>query len=121
VLQHVPAPRGIVLMDRLLDRLDDGGVGVIHLTYARRASKMRKLLHWARQRIPLINAGVNIGQGRAPFAATMQMNTYSLDHVFQHLQERNCHNLVLRFSDHDGWLGVLVMFVKRSTHDREIW
>jgi SAM-dependent methyltransferase len=120
VLQHLPAPRGMMLMDRLIDRLDRGGVGVIHLTYARRASSLRKLLHWARQRIPFVNAAVNVIQGHSPFAPTMQMNTYDLNSVFQRLQDRRCHNVLLRFSDHGGWFGLFLMFEKQPLTDFEM-
>jgi SAM-dependent methyltransferase len=120
VLQHLPAPRGMMLVDRLIDHLDPGGVGVIHLTYAQRASGLRKLLHWARQRVPFVNATVNVTRGRSPFAPTMQMNTYNLNSIFQRLQDGQCHNLVLRFSDHGGWLGVFLMFVKQRLTDVEV-
>src|SRR5947208_14390075 len=35
VLQHITCRRGEAIVEQLLDRLQDGGVGVLHLTYHR--------------------------------------------------------------------------------------
>jgi SAM-dependent methyltransferase len=113
VLQHISPARGFVLFDELVRRVEPGGVGVLHLTFARRASTLRKAVNWSRKRIPGVNPLVNVAQRRSPRAPLMQMNLYDLNRVFRRLMAAGCHDVVVRFSDHAGWRGVVLFFVRR--------
>src|SRR3954452_21332249 len=55
VLQHVPRRRGMEIISRLVDLVVVGGVGVLHVQYARDASPLRKGLNWARRYVPGAN------------------------------------------------------------------
>ena len=119
VLQHIPTQRGLSLIRALVDLLSDGGVGVLHLTYARRTARMRKaVVHWMRKTIPLVNGLVNVIQGRPFRDAMMQMNSYDMNQICLVLQEKGCNNVCMRFTDHGGHLGVVLFFMKEATGKR---
>lgn len=114
VLQHIPARRGLRLTRALVDLLSDGGIGALHYTYARRASGVRKAVHWLRKNVPGANGLVNVVQGRLFNDAMIQMNAYDLNEICLILQEKGCNNVSLRFTDHGGHLGVAFVFLKQS-------
>jgi len=47
----------------------------------------------------------------------MQMNNYSLNEIGRMLQQKNCHNVVLRFTKHGNNLGVVFLFKKEARAD----
>jgi SAM-dependent methyltransferase len=112
VLQHIPARRGLRLIRRLVDLLADGGAGVLHCVYARRASGVRKVVNWMRKTLPLVNNLVNVVQGRPLGEVMMQMNAYNLNAVCATLQEAGCPGAGLHFTDHGGHWGVIFVFIK---------
>lgn len=114
VFQHIPPERGVVILRAMMDRLVDGGVGVLHFTYARRAPALRRLVHRMRKSVPLVNGIVNIVQGRSFLYPMMQMNHYSLNRVFSVLDESGCGGAYARFTDHGGHLGAILFFQKNA-------
>jgi len=53
-------------------------------------------------------------RGRPWSRPLMQMNSYPLGQVLRLLYDRKCHNVVIRFTNHDGHHGVILMFQKRE-------
>jgi SAM-dependent methyltransferase len=112
VLQHIPVARGMVLFGRLLELLNDGGVGVLHLTYhsvelrarehegiwVRRLA--RNFLHWTGLR------------RRPPEPPPMLMGEYPLNEVFRLLHEAGARQLWAEMTNHGGPLGLNLMFRK---------
>jgi SAM-dependent methyltransferase len=114
VLQHIPPSKGELLIRTLIHRLAGEGVGVLQLTYYRRASPMRRVLHWMRRHVPGVHNVANLVQGRGVQYPLMDMYNYDLNRVLAILQELGCHECHVRFTDHGGHLGVVLFFVKRS-------
>lgn len=112
VLQHIEVWRGESLVAAMIDRLQDGGVGVIHMTYHRKAPRIRKIVHRARKTLPLVNGLVNLVQGERFSLPMMQMNDYSLNRIFLVLHENGCGNINMHFTNHGGHLGVILFFQK---------
>ena len=88
VFQHIPVRRGERIFENLMAHLKDGGVCVIHFTYAKDRS-VEKLVPWIKKHIPLSKYLSNLVKGRNLFAPEMQMNTYDLNKLFFILQESN--------------------------------
>jgi trans-aconitate methyltransferase len=112
VFQHLPPRRGLSILRAMMDRLADGGVGALHFTYARDASWFRKLVHWSRKKLPLINSLVNVAQGRPPFYPLMPMNVYNLNSICEVLQARGCTTAALLFSQDHDYRSAFIIFQK---------
>ena len=123
VFQHIPVDRGYRLLRRLLSLLDEGGIGALHFTYstlppgcAFTLTSIRGFLRYLRYRIYFVNGIVNLIQGysfEGPLPI-MQMNEYDLSAIHKLLYENKCGEVYTRFTDHDGALGVLLFFRKKS-------
>jgi SAM-dependent methyltransferase len=120
VFQHIPRRRGERLLSRLLERLEDGGVGALHFTYAR-AGRGIRWIDWARKSLPLLNGLVNILVLRLPFRYPLvQMNVYNLGVVFRILHHAGCHPVVATptvhvFSGKVTTYGTMLYFRKTPT------
>jgi SAM-dependent methyltransferase len=112
VFQHIPPTRGEAIVDRLIRHLAPGGVGALHFTYAKRIPRWKRIALEVRKSVPLAHNVANLLQ-RRPFGyPLMQMNDYDLNRLMRVLQDRGCHRVHLRFSDHGGFLGVVLFFQK---------
>jgi len=130
VLQHIPCERGQQLVVKLLDRLNAGGVGVLHLTYSKEVYKERIFSVWSAS---APGSSVEITEGfravrswlriyprdffRKLFrrgGTVMQMNPYTLNPIFHCLQSSGIRRMHLEFTDHGGEYGVLLFFQKSS-------
>jgi ubiquinone/menaquinone biosynthesis C-methylase UbiE len=112
VFQHIPPIRGIQIFRSLLARLANGGVGVLHFTYERRASYRRRIAYWIRNRVPIANGFVNLARGRSWSYPFMQMNNYRMNQILAILQDAGCEDVTIRFTDHGGHLGAILVFRK---------
>jgi SAM-dependent methyltransferase len=114
VLQHVPPRKGERLIAALIDALAEGGVGALHVTFANDLRRRTRLLRWARRSLPFVHSMLNWKDGKPVDAPWMQMNHYDLNRVFRLLEERGCHDCVVRFTKHFGHRGVMLFFRKVS-------
>jgi hypothetical protein len=112
VFQHIPPRRGKVILQNLIGKLQENGIGVLHFTYFGKESSGRKLLIDAYKSIPFLWGLRNLVKGRTVNDPMMQMNEYSLNDLFKILQESGCHRCHIRFTDH-GMYGVIIFFQKR--------
>jgi SAM-dependent methyltransferase len=122
VFQHIPCPRGEAIARRLLQLLNDGGVGVLHFTYFKmprsRRHKLRRIIEWLRlYRLASAIRGCAAGlyrtlTGRAWGDAEMQMNPYNLNAIFLALQQAGVRRIHLEYTDHGGNFGVILFFQK---------
>ena len=120
VFQHIPPRRGMAIFRRLIGLLADGGVGVVHFTYYRRTSALRRLAYWMRRKVPLFNALLNLLVLKKPFRDPLvQMNEYELGAVFRVLQEKGCHRCFVRFTLDAGGktdtYGTVIFFEKKAS------
>jgi len=113
VFQHIPRDRGMRLLEALLNRLADGGVGVLHFTHAttglRRAhhGPLRLVLGMAAR-----SARRLLGRRESVDRPVMQMNSYDLNTLMLRLQHAGVSRLWVEFTDHGGERGVVLFFRK---------
>ena len=112
VFQHIPPRRGERIFERLVAILNDGGVGAIHFTYFKRASKLSKVIGFLGTKAPFGAKLINLLQKRKINSPIMQMNDYNVNTILRILQENNCHKIHLRFTQHSRHYGVIVFFQK---------
>lgn len=112
VFQHIAPARGERIFRAMLDRLEEGGIGVAHFTFAKRLPAWRRWAQTAAARIPYLYSVTNLLRGRAFSYPLMQMNRYDLNRLFTILMDGKCHEVYTLFSDHGGHLGVVLYFRK---------
>jgi 2-polyprenyl-3-methyl-5-hydroxy-6-metoxy-1,4-benzoquinol methylase len=120
VMQHIAPDRGFRLLARFVDLLDPDGIGIIHVTYAnaRRTPLARRLVTTAYERVPLAYNLRNVAK-RQPFnSPSMHMHRYDLNEVFRLLQEAECHDVHVRFTEASHYnhpiYGTILFFKKRG-------
>ncbi len=112
VFQHIPATRGEKIFVRLMERLEDGGVGVLHFTYRIPNSTSSALLLLVRKYVPLTKNLMNLIKGRPFHYPGMEMHSYSINHLVLAMQQAHIPGCYTEFTDHGGSLGILVYFKK---------
>lgn len=111
VFQHMKVARGEAIFAQLLGRLAPGGIGVLHFTYAK--SRLGQTLRGiVVSRVPFGSYLFNLFKGMRPSAPHLQMNNYRLDRLFLLLQRARIADLHMEFTDHGGYLGVVLYFRK---------
>ncbi len=121
VLQHIPSRRGMRVVHRLLESLSDGGVCVLHATYAHREAACpdadAPLARRARQslrRLAWRNAGPLMRcvrprvdrSGPAPITSY----EYDLNELFRVVQEAGIRHIDIEYTEHAGLYGVILFF-----------
>ena len=141
VFQHVPCSRGIRIFRRLVELLNEGGVGAVHCTYSRSSfpidmeaanyipaasggfrggrHHLAGIKHAMQNRLarsfrPKVVSSENRPEPGQSSAPTMQMNSYLLNLLFQILQQAGVREMHVAFSDHGGALGAVLFFKKGS-------
>ncbi|MGO9838163.1 MAG: class I SAM-dependent methyltransferase [Polyangiaceae bacterium] len=118
VFQHIPMKRGEAILERLIDLLQEDGVGVLHFTcsWSSKTSTMRRLLTEAYRSVPLTFALRNLLKGRPANEPLMQMNRYDLNRLLRILHETGCHRVHVRFTETgyygNPFYGVILFFQK---------
>ncbi len=113
VFQHIPVKRGLRIFKNLLAHLEDGGVCVVHFTYAKNY-KVRKLVPFVKNYVPLAKNIINLIKGREFFAPQIQMNTYNLNELFFLIQKFNVQEFHSEYTNHRDELGIIVYFKKQE-------
>ncbi|HEV7912218.1 MAG TPA: class I SAM-dependent methyltransferase [Albitalea sp.] len=141
VLQHIEVPRGRALFARLVDRVQPGGIGALHVTFgwevhaatfgqppapaAQRAvaSTGWGLGTWARKQFrrfqPANCAGVPQQTPDVAADPEMQMNFYNLSELLFFVQRAGVKRFHVDFTDHGGALGVFLFFQKPPASPRQ--
>lgn len=114
VFQHIPVRRGFRILGKLLEHLDDRGIGVIHFTYA----KARPGQGWGRattRRLlrPLRKLKQRTGQIVLKRDPEMQMNSYDMNALLLLVQSAGTHECHIEYTHHGEDLGVFLYFQKR--------
>ncbi len=119
-LQHIPAARGLGLIQRLLGLIRDGGMAVLHLTYRTVLPRWRSWLSLVRQVVPLAHGFANLLEGHRWSDPHMQMFNYNLNEVFRLLELAGCQLCRVTFTNHGGYFGAL-LFVRKSQETAAAW
>jgi len=119
-IQHVPRKLGIQIFSRLLDRVADNGMAVLHLTYSPASKVSESLFYYARARIKgiildskMLSASLQKLRGKR-LTPPILMEDYPLNDVFSLLHDKGFKSITLRPSYH-GFRG-LVIFASRGDH-----
>lgn len=112
VIQHINPKIGESIFERLIDLLEEGGIGALHLTYNHPGKKTSVLRFKLYRKFPFIYSLRNIllKQRKEPLIPVF---TYNLNSIFNILQNNNCHNCTIRFSEH-GHEGIIIFFQKKA-------
>jgi len=122
VFQHIRADRGERIVQQLIDRLNEGGIGILHFTYADATTTplIRRAATKAYERLPFVYGIRNVLK-RQPFRRPpMQMNLYDLSRIFLILQESGCHDVHARFTDASHYnhpIHGVVLYFKKERRD----
>jgi hypothetical protein len=114
VFQHIPVREGERLLRKLVDLIAVGGIGVIHLTFSDIRSAVRRAIFAVRVRSNLIHGVFNLAGGRSFSWPLMEMNSYSMNRVFDILFAAGCSKLYVELEHHGGDRGAILYFEKRK-------
>lgn len=113
VFQHIKPRIGEMIFKRLVEMLNVGGIGVLHLTYHNSnfstAQKVRFSLY---RDFPFTFKIRNFALGKK-HDALFPMYNYDLNRIFLILQENDCHKCFVKFSQH-GIEGAILFFQKKK-------
>ena len=111
VFQHIPPRAGMWLANELVSRLQHGGIGALHFTYARRARRPA-MVNRLRRHVPGLNRIANLVQRHPIGEPFIPMNNYDLGALYRMLAENGCREVHARLTDHGGHLGAMLTFRK---------
>ena len=114
VFQHIPRKRGEKLVRVLINRLQLGGIGVLHFAYSTESSWIRRVLRGMRKSIPGIHGVLNLLHGKPFDYPQMQGNCYRLDRIFRLLEANDCGDLYVHFTNYGGYYGAILFFQKTA-------
>lgn len=103
VLQHIPVRRGLRVMSRMLDQLNDGGSFHFHISI-RTDRLSSRVLWWVSHHVPGVKIIQNLCARRRWNAPAMQMNNYPLNRVLALLASRNIVEILVSPENHADFL-----------------
>ena len=116
VLQHIEREYGMSLIEDLANLArPDNGLIALHVTYFSKSSIFRKIVHNLRSRSELVNKGINLLLGREISTPLMQMNSYSLNAIFERLHNLNFIEFSGFPTNHGGHLGIMILARRNIT------
>lgn len=118
VLQHIPLRRGIKLFERLVEVVKPGGVGVLHINFARKTSLLRKTVNLFRKNFTPFHYLVNILQSQPWDEPFLQMNNYNLNQIMDVLFSHDIRNVVVEITQHGSHLGAILFFKNSPNQSR---
>ena len=109
VFQHIPVAEGLSILERLLERLNEGGAAALHFTFRRPGGALRRLARRLRARVPLVHRIAARLEGDRRGLPYMQMNEYDLDAVLARFRAAGCREPLLVPTNHGGIEGAIVI------------
>jgi len=96
VFQHIPAERGMKILEQLLAHLQEGGYMAVQLITGGSTRRTVRWALWLRRHVPGAKAILNLLRGRKAGAPAMQMNPYDLNRVFSLLEKNGASQVFAR-------------------------
>ncbi len=114
VIQHINPTIGENIFKRIIDLLEEDGIGALHLTYDHPGKLSSVLRYRIYRNFPFIYSLRNLllKQKKEPLIPVF---TYDLNRIFGILQNNNCHKCYVRFSEH-GHKGIHIFFEKKADY-----
>ncbi len=110
VFQHIEKKRGEEILQRLLGLLNPNGLIIIHLTYHfTKNSRAHNFATFLRKNFSVINRVLNWRLGKPQYFPLMLMTNYDLNRVFKIFQTGKFKILSIKYTDHGGHLGLVIM------------
>jgi len=113
VLQHINEQYGYKIINKLASVIRPGGYGIIQLLYDGNMSGKDRVISNLKRKYKWVNQFFNLIKGRPLNRPFMQMNYYNLNRVFKSFSENSIENISTTFTNHDGFLGVIIYFRKK--------
>jgi len=113
VFQHIDPKIGTPIFKKMVESLTENGIGVLHFEYANTVSTPGQNLRFRLYRdFPFVYSLRNLilRKRKEPL---IPMYRYDLNELLLILQQNNCHNCHVRFSEH-GVEGVVLFFQKKK-------
>lgn len=111
VFQHIPIARGRRIFAKLIDRLAEGGIAAIHVTYSRSVDR-RTFGVKSPQAWRVLERRREFSYRERNRDLRMQMNPYNVNELFFIMQSKGIRHSHVEFCDHGGELGVILYFQK---------
>lgn len=110
VLQHINPSDGFKAFERMVEMLEQHGVGALHVTFHNDATTANRLKASAVKYLPVLFSIRNRIRGIDP-EPVIPIHEYNLNRVFEILYDHGCHRSFCRFTHH-GLKGVMIFFQK---------
>ncbi len=112
VLQHINVERGMLIIEKMLQLLNSGGIGALQITYSSNKLKSNKIATYLRYRIPLVHGLLNMLKGFPYSKPLMQMNLYDMNAVLHLMQANAIADSKISFEDHGDFWSAHLIFKK---------
>jgi 2-polyprenyl-3-methyl-5-hydroxy-6-metoxy-1,4-benzoquinol methylase len=113
VMQHISRRRGEIILRRMIELLNENGIAALQFTYEKQESLAQRIKSWVHARVPFAHNFINLAKGRKFDFPYTQINRYDLNRLMRILQHNGCEHAYLRFTNHEGLLGMVLMFQKK--------
>lgn len=110
VLQHIVPRIGVGIIEKMLERLQPGGHGMIHLTHRNTNRSFARLRADIYRDYPVVHRALNAIRGRSE--PIMPMYEYDLDRVYKIFDSNACVERFEKETNHTGILGRMIFFRK---------
>jgi SAM-dependent methyltransferase len=111
VLQRLRPADGISLLRELVALITPGGVGVFHLPFRSKASRLVEVSRWMRESVPGINALTNMVRGKPSGDPFMPSHIYDINDVLRALYGPSLETAHIVFEHQEG-LATAIVFVQ---------
>jgi len=113
VFQHIPVKRGEKIIAKLLDSLEEGGVGILHFIYHDQNSPLAQISKFIKTSIPFSYKLKRILKGENLSAPPpVEMNCYDLRKLYLLLQNKGFNKIYSRLDRSDKY-GEIVFFFQK--------
>lgn len=119
VLQHIPKPRGMRLVNALLRHLEPGGVIAIQFYYQCDAPRAIRALVKLRYKLPIANTIRNLILDRPLAEPAMQLHTYGLGAMVDLLRSSGVDSIYLHPFRHEEFQSVALYGQKAKSADTD--
>lgn len=113
VLQHIPVKRGVKIIDKLLDNLENKGFAALHVTFERNVGTKKRATVWVRENIPFVHQAGNIAKNKPMNTPLMRMHTYDLNAVVKLFNRHGISKPKVTITDHGGYMGAMIVGQKQ--------
>lgn len=115
VIQHIDPSEGMKIIQRLVEMLDEDGIGMLHITFHDPMPTVKKIKHQVTGKLGSLRPIVNRIRGRNTIP-WIPIYTYNMDSVLELLRSLGCYNISIKFTDH-GVVGAMIFLQKSGTVD----